>query len=207
MTAFIVILCILVFLSVLLACPVTIRASYKNELFAKARYLFVSYTIAPQKEKKPKAEKKAKKKEEEPEEAKDDTKSKIKAIIEQKGLSGFLDLAKETANIATGSAKRLFQHLVISNISADIVVAADDAAQTALNYSYVCAVVYPAFAVIVGNCKCKKYSVQVAPDFDKTESEITFSVKAKIKLFFIISASLSALFQFLKVMKRAKAAE
>lgn len=205
MTALIIILGIVLVLAGLLVCPVIIRASFEDELFMKARYLFLSYTIVPQKEKQPK---KAKKKEaEQKEEPKSDTKSKIKEIFDQKGLGGFLSLMKEITDLAAGSAKRLFQHLVISNISANLVIGTDDAAQTALNYSYACMAVYPAFSAIVANCKCKKYSAQVVPDFDKKESEIKFSVKATIKLFFIISAALSALFQFLKVMKRAKAAE
>ncbi|HEX3038401.1 MAG TPA: DUF2953 domain-containing protein [Oscillospiraceae bacterium] len=204
MTAWIIILCILLFFAVLLICPVTVKASFENELSAKARYLFISYTIAPQKEKEPKKEKKV---EEQQAEEKEDNKSKIKNIIKQKGLGGFLSFVKELSNIAAGAAKKLLKHLIISNLSTDIIVATEDAAQTALNYSYVCAVIYPAFSFLVANCKCKKYSIRIVPDFDKRESKITFSAKASIKLFFIISAALSALFDILKVMKRAKAPE
>lgn len=208
MTAFIIILGIILFLAGLLFCPVVIRASFEDELIVKARYLFFSYTVIPQKDKEPK---KTKKKEtEQKEEEKDDTKSKIKEIFEQKGLGGFLGLMKEIFFIAHGSSQRLFRHLIISNISAYLVIATDDASQTALNYSYACAAVYPAFSAIVANCKCKKYSVQVIPDFNKKESEIKFSAKATIKLFFILSASRYAFFQFLKTMKtmkRAKAVE
>lgn len=203
MTALMIILGILLFFVILLVCPVTILASFETELSAKVRYLFITYTIAPQKEKK---EKKAKKEEPKTEE-KTDTKAKIKGIIEQKGLSGFLNMIKEMAAIATGAAKKLFVHLIISSISADIDVATEDAAQTALNYGYACAVVYPAMAVLVGNSNCKKYDIKVTPNFDKKECEIHFSVKAGVKLFFIISAGLSAFFNFLKVMKNAKTAE
>jgi len=205
MTALIITLCILLLFAILLVCPVTIRAAFETQLSAKVRYLFISYTIVPQKEK---DSKKAKKKAEgQKAEKKEDNKSKIKGILKQKGLGGFLSLVKEFTGIATESAKRLLKHLVISNISTEIIVATEDAAQTALNYGYVCAVIYPTFSVIIGNCKCKKYNIRVVPDFDKSESEVAFSVKASVKLFFIISAALSALFNFLKIMKSAKAAE
>ncbi len=206
MTAFIIILGIVLFLAGLLFCPVVIRASFEDELIVKARYLFLTYVIVPRKEKEPKKTEQNETGQKE-EEEKDVTQSKIKELLAQKGLRGFLGLMKEIFFIAHGSSQRLFRHLVISNISAYLVIATDDASQTALNYSYACAAVYPAFSAIVANCKCKKYSVQVIPDFNKKESEIKFSAKATIKLFFILSASRYAFFQFLKTMKKAKAVE
>lgn len=206
MTAFIIILGVVLFLAGLLFCPVVIRASFEDELIVKASYLFLTYVIVPRKEKEPKKTEQNETGQKE-EEEKDVTQSKIKELLAQKGLRGFLGLMKEIFFIAHGSSQRLFRHLVISNISAYLVIATDDASQTALNYSYACAAVYPAFSAIVANCKCKKYSVQVIPDFNKKESEIKFSAKATIKLFFILSASRYAFFQFLKTMKRAKAVE
>ena len=128
-------------------------------------------------------------------------------MIEQKGLPGFISFVKELADIAAGFAKKLFVHLVFSNISADIVVASENAAQTALNYGYVCAAVTPAMSALIGNCKCKKYHISLVPDFDEKECRIAFFAKARIKLLFLVSFGLSALIQVLKVMKSEKTAE
>lgn len=115
MTALIIILGIVLVLAGLLFCPVIIRASFEDELFVKARYLFLTYTIVPQKERKSKKTKK-KETEQKEEEEKDVTQSKIKELLAQKGLRGFLGLMKEIFFIAHGSSQRLFRHLVISNI-------------------------------------------------------------------------------------------
>lgn len=204
MTALYIILGILLFFAVLMICPVTIHVLYENEFSAKVTYLFLTYTLTPEKQEE--TEQSEEEEEEKQKEKSDDTKSRIQQMIEQKGLSGFISFMKELANIAVGAAKKLFKHLVISDLNVNITVATDDAAQTALDYSYVCAALYPAVSVIIGSCKCKKYHVKVNPDFDQNESEIYFYTKAYIKLFFIVSSALRALFSFLKVMKRAKTA-
>ena len=54
MTALIVILCVLLFFAVLLVFPVTVQVTFEHELSVKIKYLFISYTIVPQKRKKAK---------------------------------------------------------------------------------------------------------------------------------------------------------
>ncbi len=60
MTAFIIILGVVLFLAGLLFCPVVIRASFEDELIVKASYLFLTYVIVPRKEKEPKKRSKMK---------------------------------------------------------------------------------------------------------------------------------------------------
>lgn len=99
MTALYIVGGIAAFIAFLLACPVTLRAAFRDEFSARAGYLFFHYTIAPR----PPRKKEAKpQKEEKPE------KSKLRLLLEQKGLSGFLSILQEAAKIASGMAKRLF---------------------------------------------------------------------------------------------------
>ncbi len=203
MTALIVILCIILFFFILLLFPVTVYVTFEDELTAKVRYLFFRYKISPQPEKSEEKEKKDNEQEEEKQQ-KNDIKSKIKGIIEQKGLSGFLNIIKEFVSIGTGAAKKLFSHIVINNISVNISVADEDAAQTAICYGYTCSVVYPAMALLVNNMKCKKYDINIVPNFDEKESRVRFKTKAHIQLLFIFSSAIPALYKSFKVLKAAK---
>ena len=205
MTALIIILCIILFFFILLLFPVTVCAGFEDELTAKVTYLFIHYKILPQPEKPEQKEEEDKKEEEKDEKQKENgTISKIKGIIKQKGLSGFLDIIREFVSIGTGSAKKLFSHIVIDNISVDIAVADEDAAQAAIFYGYTCSVAYPAMALLVNNMKCKKYHIHINADFNENESKIQFKIKAQIQLLFILSSAVPALFKSLKVIKEAK---
>lgn len=203
MAALIVIICIIIFLFLLLLFPVTVCASFEDALTAKVGYLFFVYKIFPhpegpeKKEKNDIEQKKEKQK-------KNDIKSKIKGIIEQKGLMGFLNIIKEFVAIGTGTAKTIFSHIVINNISVNITVADEDAAQTAIYYGYTSSVVYPAMALLVNNMKCKKYDMNIAPDFNVKKSRVQFEIKAYIQLLFILSTAIPAFIKSIKVIKTAK---
>jgi hypothetical protein len=191
---------ILLLIAFLLLCPVTVSAEFKNELSIRIKYLFIRHKIFPQPEK-PKKEENEKKKEKI---EKTEKKSKIKGIIEQKGLSGFLNIIKEFSLIATHTAKNLLSHILIKRIYIKIVVADEDAAQAAISYGQTCSIVYTAFGWILSNAKYNRYYINIVPDFDSKESRIYFELKVKIKLIFIILIFLSALFKSLKVLKTSE---
>lgn len=195
-----IILLIVLFFGILLVCPVTVKMRFENEFTATIRYLFFRYKIRPEPEVPKREEKVGKEKIEE----KEDTKSKIKEIIRQKGLSGFLNIINKFASVATGAAKKLFSRLTIQNISVDIAVADEDAAQTAIYYGYTCSVVYTAMGILVANKNCKRYHMNVVPDFNKKESKVLFQCKIRIKLFSILTSLLPALIQSLKIYKAMK---
>lgn len=202
MNALQIVFIIILFFGILLVCPVTVKMRFENEFTATIRYLFFRYKIRPE----PKApEQEEEKVGKEKTEEKEDTKSKIKEIIKQKGLSGFLSIISEFASVATGAAKKLFSRLTIQNISVDIAVANEDAAQAAIYYGYTCSVVYTAMGILVANKNCKRYHIDIVPDFNRKESRILFQCKIRIKLFSILTSLLPALIQSLKIYKAAKA--
>ena len=201
MTALMVVLGIMLFFFILLLCPVHVSMHFEDELSAKVRYLFISYKIFPRPKK---AEAEKEEKVQEKKETDNDAKSRIRGIIKQKGLSGFLNIIKEFASIATGTAKKLFSHMVIDYISTDISVADEDAAQTAILFGGVCAVVYTPIGVLVNNVKCKQYHINIVPNFQAKACKIRFDFKAHILLLFLVSFSLSVLLQSLKVIKTIK---
>lgn len=199
MTALIVIGCILLFLILLLLCPVSVQIQFKDALSGRVRYLFFVYRIQSQEEPEEKAEKEIEKKAESKE-----GKNKIKDIISQRGLSGFLNLLKEIMAAATEQVKKLLLHVIVTRLNLDVTVATDDAAKTAVTYGGSCAVIYPAMSFLVTQTKCKKYGVSVVPDFDRTESVVSFELRAHIKLLFLVKTALASLKIFLKFYRSLK---
>lgn len=205
MTALYVILAVLLVIAALMLCPLTLTATYDMEagFKAKLRYLFLSYQLAPPKEKKEKKDKPKKKQESTPKEPQEENKkNRFQEIIEEKGLSGFLTLLKELAGIASDSTRRIVSHVVVRNLSAFVVIATDDAAVTAVAYGTAGSVIYSAISLLAGNTNCKKYEVSVAPDFESKESRIDFLLKVSIRPCFLLSAGFRALIQFLRLNKK-----
>lgn len=196
MTALWIVCGVLLALFLLLLCPVTVTTTFRDELIMKVRYLCFTYQVAPPKEKPRKKETKKK----EPQEHK---KSKIQEILEQKGVSGLLKLLRQLGEIASGAAHKIFAHLVVTRLQLEIKVADEDAAQAAVNYGYVCGLVCTALSVFLHHCKCKRYHVQITPDFDQKESSALLDFQAKIRLLFLLNGGLSAFWHFIQVQKNS----
>lgn len=200
MTVLLIVFGILLFLFVLLLFPVHVFLWFETELHVRVRYLFFRYTALPrpaEKEPEPAAEKNKEKTE------KNETKSKIREIIEQKGLSGFVGILKELASVAAGTAKKLFSHMVIDLLYADVTVSDEDAAQTALLYGGVCAAVCGSAGALLSCMKCRCYHINVAPDFQAKQPVVKFELRAHLLPLFLVSPAVSALFRSLKIMKSA----
>lgn len=189
-----------VLLIFLLLWPVTVRAEYRDEPHVRLNYLFVHYTVVPRPEK----EEKAEPHEEEAQQKEKPKQSKISALLKEKGLSGFLNILKQVSEAVSGTAKRLFAHLVITRFNLEISVTGADAAQAALNYGAVYSAVSTAAGLLFGNVRCKSYRIVITPDFQGTRSRVCFEGKARVPLIFLISASLYALIRSLNIMKKLK---
>ena len=205
MTGLIITLSILLFFTVLLTSPLVMTAEYGEDWKIKLRYLFLVFQLYPEKEnthnkpvKKEKAAKSQKKEE------KEDKKPNFKEILKQKGLSGILELLKQTAVLVTGRLQKLFSHVIIRELSLDVLICGDDAADTAVTYGKACAVIYPAVSILAGNTRCKRYGVSVAPDFDGSGTKIKANLKAAVRPVFLIASALSLLVKGIPILKEVK---
>ena len=199
MTALYVFLCLTLFNTILLVCPVTVEAAFREEFFLRVGFLFFHYTLMPKKPEKKKAET-------EETGAKQPKKNRLAELYRAKGLSGFLKILGEAAKIAGGAAKKIFQHTVFAHFRLQIGVSGGDAAETAVNYGYACGAVGSATSLLLGHAKCKECRISVTPDFRSEQSSVDFEMKACVMTFFLFQAALHALFQSLKIIKAAKAA-
>lgn len=201
MIALYILLGLLAVLALLLFVPISIRLRFETEegFTGEARYLFFRFAFPVEEEKPTPSGKKSKEKDVSKEKT-----NQIQDIIKEKGFSGFLEFIRELGSIASGAAKKVFSHLTIRKLKLSVVVALEDAAETAIAYGVVCGMVYPAVSALLAVVRYKDYDVTVTPDFDRDEPEATMSLHATIRLFFVVYAALMALLRYIKLKMREK---
>lgn len=164
--------------------PVSVRASYDDEFKCLIKIGFVPINVYPPKPKKSK-KKKGKKKDGKPKDEKPKEKTNL---VKEKGLAWLVDLIKRVAELAAGALKYFFKHIIVKKFMLSITVADSDAAKTAIKYGKTCAAVYPAIGITAGAVKCKKYGVDIAPDFDENaKTQINMYLKARVLLFWLVT--------------------
>lgn len=209
MTALIVIAAIILFFAFLLFMPLVFYADFKGKLFLSVRYLFVKIRLLPEKPKKPKKKKSAKKAEKKAEAKKEnETSKKLKEVLKKTGVGGFIEIIAELAKIAGRGTMGVVRHIVISRLDIEIRNGGEDAAQTAINYGYISAALYPAVSVILNNVKkYKSACVQIFPDYESRDTTVKCSVRLKIKLWWILSAAMKTLWALMKELMKLKKQE
>ncbi len=177
---------ILLAILLILLIPVGVDAKYDEDFFLKIKIGFVGITLFPQKPKKSKKKKKQKQPTEKPKE--DKPKEKKPNIIQQKGLSWLVDVIKKVAELAGGALKYFFKHIIIKKLLLSISVAEDNAAETAVKYGKLCAVIYPSIGIITRSAKCKEYGVDITPNFnEKSETKLYFELKARVLILWLLT--------------------
>lgn len=184
----------------LLLLPITIRLEFETEqgFSGEVRYLFLRFPYPPKEEPTPA---KQNKKEKAPEKEKNNP---FQDIIKEKGFSAFLDFIRELGEIASGAAKKIFAHLTFQKLKLSVVVALEDAAETAIVYGAVCGIVYPAVSALLSVVRYKDYDATVTADFDKEEPVAILSCRATILLLFVVQAAVMALLRYIKLKMREK---
>ena len=198
---------ILGILLVLLFSPLYVTMIYQESFCAKVRFLFLTYTFSPEKSKekasqKEKTPKKQKKEKEDTDSQKDQ--SKWKNLFKERGLDGMIDLVKKFMEQVTQPIKKLLTHFHIKKLVCEVSVSTEDAAETAILYGQVCAVIYPAVAMVTEAAKLYRFTASVAPDFDKEKSSVNFELKFHVLTIWLLIAAVQTLFRFIKFRKIEK---
>lgn len=186
MKAWMIVAIILLLLLIPFFLKVRIFVSYKDSIFIEARYLFWKIVFPSNKSEKKHKKKKVRK----DKQVEEKPKLEFRDIFIKHGISGFIDLLNDAVEVY----KKHKQHLkftAVDSVVLDISVSRDNAADTAIFYGEMCAVVYPAFSLISKVCKHKKCEVSVYPDFNKKDSQVNFSAELSIRLMFVVSFAIS----------------
>lgn len=215
MTALIVVFAIILFFAFLMFMPITVYGEFENSVKLSVRYLFVKIRILPQKPKKKTQKKKEKKEKKETDKEKkpkqEDEKDALKTLkeaLKKTGVSGFIEIITDLAKIVGSTAAGVIRHIVIKSFDAEVKSGGEDAAQTAINYGYISAALYPAASIILGGVKkYKSARVQIFPDYDSKSSSVKFSCVFRVKLWWIVLNALSALIKLIKELMKLKKQE
>ena len=202
MTGWIVAGSIILLLALLLFSSVSFEAAFEEEFSARAGFLFFHVRLWPRPEKEPAAQPPGK--EEKP--APKKKPSKLRELLQKKGVSGFLELLRAFSRVAYGSVKKIFSHTVIRLLLLDLTIGGEDAAQTAVRYGRACGLVSTALTALLSAAKYRErhVNVRVTPDFQNGNSSVQFHVLLKIKLLFLLSAALSAFLSIIKIYLKSR---
>ena len=161
---------IIAFLLLVLIVPVFLTASFDGGLLIKVRVMFIPFTLYPRP---PKPEKKLIKKSEK--KAKKEEKKEIsrsEELLREEGITAVLSYYKEMARLLGTAAKRLLRTITVDRLRLNIVVASDDASQTAVHYGRVCAVIYPIQALMESAIRIRRRNITIKPDFMQEKARV-----------------------------------
>lgn len=124
---------------------------------------------------------------------------KLKALKKKKGLEGVTELLKEIARLVSDLNSSIIKHIIIQKFDMNIVVAFEDAGDTAVKYGYACAGIYPAVAVILKVFRYKDYNISITPDFSKKKTETALDAEITTLTWFIVVGLVQILIRYLKL--------
>lgn len=219
MTALYVILGIIAFFIILLSIRLCVTVHYEDDVELSVKWLFLNIKILPKKEKKEKKKKDAKpKKEKKPQQESEIIKEPKKKkqdnmfvrFYKNRGVSGVVQLLKDTAKAVGGMFKRIGRAFVFDELFISLAVGAGDSAETAIKYGKTCSAAFPAMGLIVSSMRVKKYSIEINPDFINGSNSAKLHTKISVRPIKLINAVIIVAFELLfkvvvKLLKHSKA--
>lgn len=166
----------------LLPAKIKVRIGYIEEEFILSfKLLFFVFTVSPEnkKKKKKKAKKKEKEKKERP--AKKEKDNFFRSHTSDFGVFDYIELIGIVI-------EKFVAKIYFDKLEAEIRVAGDDAAQTALNFGRLNAAIYPIAGLINGHKRIKKLHIGITPDFTTTKSVYNAEAIAYIRIFDVLAA-------------------
>ncbi len=206
MIALYIVLSVLLLIFLLLFLPVTADLEYLNELSYRFKYAGIVLFDSEKRVdiKKVKRKKKSKKAKKETASASCETEKEnfFKKTYKEKGFVGSV---KYFANLLGLLLKKLWwvvKRFKFRRFNLDLIIATDDAANTAIEYGGVCCAVYPVLSLLETNADFKSKKLNVSADFDKTKPEFCVSISVTTRLIFWLIAAVSALIEYYKIQHK-----
>ncbi len=205
----IVLLDILLIIVIALFMSVTVQARFGEKTELKIKYAGITvFSLQPQTEKdrkkasekaeKKKAEKaqKAAKKAEEKKERKKAESEKSKKP--KRTLEENLELIRDLVGSASRPIKRLFRHIRVTDVNADITVSGDDAAAAALNYGKMCVLITSVLTVLDGAVRLSVDNIELGVDFQSGRSVYDIGLKVSLRISTALGCAVWFLFRMIK---------
>lgn len=199
MTVLYIVFGILLFIFLLLLCPVRVRLDYTDKLSVMIHFLFLKFRISPPD--KEKIEKEGKKKASKTATGPKGEKKKknfLYTLYKEEGFSGALHFLKAIADILKDAAIGILSHLVIRLMDVRLIIAGEDAANTAVLYGGVCSAVFPLLSWICSCAKVRKYHADIHPDFIALKSKAEIALEFSILPLFVLITGAGGLYRYIK---------
>lgn len=193
-----VLLAILALLLLLLCIPIVGSARFSSDAPGEAyvRWLFYRRQLLGKKQKKRSRAKKKQKKQKEQAPA-------APAKKEKRDFAAIIGAAMDFIASLGGGAKLLLRHVRVYRVRMSIVVAEDDAAQTAITFGRMNALVYTAYTAARGLINLQKPDISIAPDFTVQEGSYLFEARGRLLPIVAVAAAVRIGAAFLvKTVKR-----
>lgn len=191
MTAFIIIGCILLFISVLLLAPVSVRAELKTHKYRlRVSYLFAFYTISPEanERREIRSMKKAAKKEKKPKPP--EQKEKEKKEPGKASAKGIWEIVWTLLRSSRKSVDIIRRHFIIVKPRINLAVSRSDAHKTAIAYGQVCVFTSVLLALLGEVFVLRDPRACIMPDFTGGRTRYDISFRAQIRPLFVLAAVL-----------------
>ncbi len=195
---------LLTILLLVLFVPVCGRVRYDGQLCVRLRVWGIPITLLPaspeEKEETKASRPKSKKKKA------SSKKEELVALFCEDGVEGTLRLLGRLAALAGRTVGRVLRAVTVDKLELELLIAAEDAADTAVRYGQVCGVLYPALAAISGLVRVKRQHLRVEPNFLVEKSDARLDVRLHIAVYRLVAAGLWLLWRllFLKISEENK---
>ena len=178
MTVLYIILGIIAFILLLLIIPLNLKITFDGNLKIRVRYLFIGLTLYPVPEKPSKTEKQVAKGEKRArKKVQHEAVSTLEEMLQEEGVAATIKYFSEIARLAGTAAKRFMRALTIDRLCLNVIVASEDAAQTATDYGKACAVIYPAEVVIESTMHVRHRKISITTDFLREKGKVNGEIR------------------------------
>lgn len=167
-------------LLLILFLPVHLSVTFNGNLKVRTGILFINYTLYPRP---PISEEKKKKKQfkKERKQAKEKKQlSQAEEMLKQDGVWAVIEYYVQMGKLLKSAAIRLIRTITVDKLNLNIIVASDDAAQTAIDYGKICAVIYPVQALIESTMRVRRRSINISTDFLRNSGEFEGDIKIHV---------------------------
>lgn len=129
----------------------------------------------------------------------------IKAIYAKDGAAGVIEFVQTLMETMGNAVGVFFRHFIINELHIKMIVAGEDAAQTAMSYGRLCGTFYPFIGVIRNGMTVRHYSEEIYADFLAPQGEDTLyfqgSICVKNLLGIVLAAAKTFLVNLIKSRK------
>jgi len=193
---------LLLLLVLLLFMPIVIEVRVGDDSSAKI-YLFGIKLLDTKNPKKIKKEKTIKEKSKNTKPSKKENKilEFFKTKKEEKGFWQTFVIATDLIKIVLKSLKGILKKVGFENLNIGIVVATDNAVDTAIKYGAVCTAVYPLTSFVSNESNVRLKNISITADFNKTDFEIDCYFKVKIRIIVGVIGALKGYKEIKKYLK------